>query len=79
MANRVADDAQILERQGVQDRRAIERDPANRTLVLNQRHEEDYTPGAFVLASVGQIGPMITTHSAGKMKIASGKMSFSCS
>ena len=30
-------------------------------------------------ASVGQIGPMMTTHSAGKMKIASGKISFSWS
>jgi hypothetical protein len=37
----------------------------------------NYTPGALVLASVGQIGPMITTHRAGKMKIARGKMSFS--
>lgn len=39
--------------------------------------DANYTPGALVLASVGQIGPMITTHRAGKMKIASGKMSFS--
>src|SRR5207253_5676907 len=57
----------------------LSRVPSCSAVASQTNWEKLYTPGALVLARVGQIGPMITTHRAGKMKIASGKMSFSCS
>src|SRR5438105_2413523 len=54
-------------------------DPAAHEQNRSPDPDPNHTPGALVLAKVGHTGPIMTTHNAGKMKIASGKISLSCS